>query len=109
MIMACIDRTHCDTTSPIRVWYGAIITVRTSTAYTGDCWPYYSYADVFSSPPLPPPKWWRWFDVFRIPLRYAFAVVTAPAQAPAIAARVHPIAERRRWKRRRYLQALRTV
>ncbi len=58
----------------------------------------------------PPPKWWRWYDVFRTPsrpksLRLLDRVVTPLRRVQER----YPEGQRRQQKRRAYIQRLRAV
>ena len=85
--------------------------------YTGTDWrvdpnstatfPYYYAVSWHVIPePEPPPKWWRPFDVFRTPLEYFYSVVVAFRERTSVY-RGNGILDRRRFKRKRFVQALR--
>lgn len=76
---------------------------------TGWTWCSFDHGSTYYYAPPEVPKWWRWFDVFRTQIRYVFAVTVAPVTPLMTAIRVHPLTDRRKWKRRRFIQALRAT
>ena len=67
---------------------------------------YYEAAPEREVKPLP--KWWRWFDIFRVFEQYScqfFEVLNRPVVWRPLSA--VSLVQRRKWKRRRRLQAQR--
>jgi hypothetical protein len=80
---------------------GTQITVTTTT-----CW--YNPYPRWEAPELKLPKWWRWFDVFRVRVNIIPALFrTERPPPPKRPPSKRPYAvERWRWKRRRFVQGL---
>ena len=58
----------------------------------------------------PPPKWWRWYDVFRTPSRPKSLLLLDRVVTPLRRVQErYPEGQRRRQKRRAYIQRLRAA
>jgi len=98
-----------DRYSGTREWTGC--TVTTSPEPTGGYfdWPIVRYTAVSDWPKIDfvPPKWWRWYDIFRTwakpPLLRLLAGVRTKVRRVQ---ERYPLGQRRKQKRRAYVQRL---
>ena len=97
-------------------YYNTTATWTSNQTYTGttltNWWPwndglYYTSVSAWKAPEFVVPKWWRWFDVFRAWAKPKLLRLLPGVRSVMLRVQErYPLGQRRKQKRRAYVQAL---